>query len=79
MVIRRGALALACVAALASSTLLAQQKQTEPQNTRKLNDAQKKEYVALQKIVDDAVAGKMACVSITENLASMRTGKTASS
>jgi hypothetical protein len=58
MVISRGALAVACMAALASSALLAQPK-SDP-NTRKLNDAQKKEFVALQKMVDDVTTGKPA-------------------
>jgi hypothetical protein len=58
MVIRRGALMLVCVAALASPTLFAQKEQKE--QPRKLNDAQKKEYTSDQKLADDAMAGKPA-------------------
>src|SRR5262245_54425084 len=63
MVISRGALAVACVAALTSSALLAQPK-SDP-NARKLNDAQKKEFVAVQKMVDDVTTGKPAPDDLT--------------
>ena len=57
MMIRRGALALACAAVLASTPLVAQQN---PQNGQKLNDAQKKEIQAVIRMLDETIAGKPA-------------------